>query len=61
MATIANGASAAAPAVEDVEARLVAMTQLCRSAWLVSGKSLPSSPRSQWPGEVFEISGAAPR
>lgn len=38
------------------EARLRAFIQLNRRVWLASGRPLHErTPRSEWPGEVFEI------
>ena len=41
---------------ESVEERLSAMTRLCRSAWLATGRPMPPSGRehrSTLPGEVY--------
>ena len=41
---------------ESVEQRLTAMTQLCRAAWLATGRPMPPSGRmhrSGLPGEVY--------
>lgn len=39
-----------------VEERLSAMTRLCHRLWRSSGRPLPERiPRSEWPGETFEI------
>ncbi|MBX3187922.1 MAG: hypothetical protein KF819_12945 [Labilithrix sp.] len=41
---------------ESVDERLTAMTQLCRAAWLATGRPLPPSGRAQrasLPGEVY--------
>lgn len=41
---------------ETVEQRLTAMTQLCRAAWLATGRPMPPNGRthrSDLPGEVY--------
>lgn len=38
-----------------VRQRLTAMTRLCRSQWMASGREIIELPRDQWPGEVFEV------
>lgn len=48
---------------ESVEERLTAMTQLCRAAWLATGRSLPPSGRAErasLPGEVYIPKHVAP-
>jgi hypothetical protein len=37
------------------EDRLQAMAQLCRRAWLATGRPWPSCPRAELPGELFVI------
>lgn len=38
------------------EERIGAMAVLVRRQWLMSGRRLPEpTPRSTWPGEVFEL------
>lgn len=46
----------AAYADESIEARLTAMTRLCRAAWLATGRPMPPegrAHRASQPGEVF--------
>jgi len=51
------------PALHDgdtLEERLAAMAALCRRAWLATGRTWPSCPRAELPGNVFRIEHARP-
>ncbi len=35
--------------------RFAYMSELCRTQWEASGRVIAQTPRSKWPGQIFEI------